>query len=123
MDIARALREAGESADLVVTTGGTGLAPRDVTPEATRDVLDLEVPGIAEMMRAESLKVTPHAALSRATAGLLGPSLVVNLPGSVKGARENLEAVLPVVPHAVDLARGRVTDCGRTEEESCPRPK
>ncbi len=112
-DISKAVIKAARAADLVVTTGGTGIAPRDRTPEATRDVIDLEIPGIAELMRIESLKKTPNAALSRAVAGLLGGSLVVNLPGSVKGARENLLAVLPVVRHAVELARGSVRDCGR----------
>jgi len=111
--VAEAICRACGEAALVITTGGTGLAPRDVTPEATRDVLDVEVPGLAELMRAESLKVTPHAALSRATAGLVGSSLVVNLPGSVKAARENLAFVLPVLPHALDVAAGRVADCGR----------
>ena len=114
--VAAAIRRACGTARFVVTAGGTGLAPRDVTPEATRDVLDLEIPGIAELMRATSFKVTPHAALSRAVAGLVHGSLVVNLPGSVKGATENLTAVLPVVRHALDVAAGRVADCGRPAE-------
>jgi len=91
---------------LIVTTGGTGLGPRDVTPEATAAVLDFEVPGLAEAMRAAGLQKTPQAALSRAVAGVRGGSLIVNLPGSVRGATESLEAVLPALEHAVRLTRG-----------------
>jgi molybdenum cofactor synthesis domain-containing protein len=94
------------SCDLVLTTGGTGVAPRDVTPEATIAVCDRLVPGLAEVMRAASLAKTPMAMISRAAAGLRGGTLIVNLPGSPKGARECLEAILPVIPHAVELARG-----------------
>ncbi len=98
------VRWADESGlDLVLTTGGTGFAPRDVTPEATRAVLEREAPGLAEAMRAESLRVTPHAMLSRAVAGIRGHTLIVNLPGSPKGALENLATILPVLPHAVEL--------------------
>ena len=89
--------------DLVLTTGGTGFAPRDVTPEATRDVIEKEAPGLAEAMRAESLKVSPHAMLSRGVAGIRGNTLIVNLPGSPKAVRENLEVILPALPHAVEL--------------------
>ena len=89
--------------DVILTTGGTGFAPRDVTPEATRAVLERDVPGLAETMRAESLKKTPHAMLSRAIAGIRGRTLIINLPGSPKGAVENLQIVLPVLPHAVQL--------------------
>jgi molybdenum cofactor synthesis domain-containing protein len=92
-----------ERLDLILTTGGTGLSPRDVTPEATRAVIERETPGIAEAMRAASLDLTPHAMLSRAVAGTRGRALIVNLPGSPKGAVENLRTVLPVLPHAIEL--------------------
>ncbi len=91
------------AANLVVTTGGTGLAPRDVTPEATRDVIEREAPGLAELMRAESLKITPLAALSRSVCGARGRCLIVNLPGSVRGARENFSAIARTLPHAISL--------------------
>lgn len=89
--------------DLILTTGGTGFAPRDVTPEATAAVIQRPAPGLAEAMRQESLRVTPHAMLSRAVAGIRGATLIVNLPGSPQGALENLRVILPVLPHAVQL--------------------
>ena len=95
----------GGKVDVILTTGGTGFAPRDVTPEATRAVIDREAPGLAEAMRAESLKITPHAMLSRIIAGIRGRTLIINLPGSPKGAVENLQVILPVLPHAVQLLR------------------
>jgi molybdopterin adenylyltransferase len=91
--------------DVILTTGGTGFAARDVTPEATLAVIERSTPGLAEAMRAESLKVTPHAMLSRAMAGIRKRTLIVNLPGSPKGALENFEIILPVLPHAVQLLR------------------
>lgn len=89
--------------DLVLTTGGTGFAPRDVTPEATQAVIERPAPGLAEAMRAASLQITPHAMLSRAVAGIRGRTLIINLPGSPKAVRENLEQILPALPHAVEL--------------------
>lgn len=97
---------------LVVTTGGTGVAPTDVTPEAMMQVIEKEVPGIAEYMRLESLKKTPHAALSRGKVGIRGTTLIVNLPGSLKAVRENLETILPLLPHALEKIRGDEGDCG-----------
>lgn len=91
----------------IFTTGGTGLAPRDVTPEATRDVIEREIPGLAEVMRAEGRRSTPMAALSRAVAGARGAVLIVNLPGSPRGALESLNAIVELAPHVVDLLRGR----------------
>lgn len=103
-DRLRSWADSGEI-DLILTTGGTGLAPRDVTPEATRAVIDRETPGLAEAMRAASLKLTPHAMLSRSITGIRKRTLILNLPGSPKGAVENLQVVLPVLPHAVQLLR------------------
>ena len=110
--IAAALRRMADSAqlELVCTTVGTGLAPRDVTPQATQAVLDYEVPGLAEAMRAASLAKTPAAMLSRATAGVRGRTLIVNLPGNPNGARECLETILPALPHAISTLRTAVGD-------------
>ena len=98
--------------DLVVTTGGTGVSPRDVTPDATLAVIDRQVPGMAEAMRANSLAKTPHAMLSRAVVGIRGQTLIINLPGSVKGAQENMEALLPALEHALDKIQGDPSECG-----------
>lgn len=95
----------GSPLDLILITGGTGFAPKDVTPEATRDVLDKEAPGLAEAMRMASLQHTPHAMLSRAVCGIRGRTLIINLPGSPRGAVENLRAILPALPHAIALLR------------------
>ena len=100
-----------ERADLILTTGGTGLSPRDVTPEATLDVVSRTVPGMSEAMRQASLRKTPHAMISRAVAGVRNRSLIVNLPGSPKGAVENLEVILPAVEHAVAKLQGDPSDC------------
>jgi len=109
------LRKASEEGFLlVVTSGGTGLSPRDVTPEATLAVIDRTVPGIAELMRLESLKVTPRAALSRAVSGIRKATLIINLPGSVKGVRECLTAVRPILSHAVEVLKLGSVNCGET---------
>ena len=107
--ISARLREWSDSGDfdLVLTTGGTGLGPRDVTPEATQAVLDIEVPGIAEAIRLETLKKTPLSMLSRSVAGVRSGCLIVNLPGSPKGVRECLEVAAPVLPHGLEMIRGR----------------
>jgi molybdopterin adenylyltransferase len=105
-EIESAIRELAAANGLVVTTGGTGFGPRDVTPEATRAVIEREAPGLAELMRATGLAKTPMAALSRGLAGAVGSALILNLPGSPKGVRESLAAVLPVIPHAVELLAG-----------------
>jgi molybdopterin adenylyltransferase len=106
-EIARHLREIadGGNIDLLITTGGTGFSPRDVTPEATRRVIEREAPGLAELMRTTSLQITPLAALSRSVCGIRGRTLIINLPGSVRGARENLQAVIRLLPHAITLLR------------------
>ena len=98
--------------DLIVTTGGTGVAPRDVTPDATLAVIDRELPGMAEAMRAESLKKTPRAMISRAVAGIRKQTLIVNLPGSPRAVRENLSVILPALPHAIEKIKGDPADCG-----------
>jgi molybdenum cofactor synthesis domain-containing protein len=108
----RLRRASEEGFRLVVTSGGTGLSPRDVTPEATLSVIEKHVPGIGELMRLESLKVTPRAALSRAVCGIRGSTLIINLPGSVKGVRECLAAVRPILGHAVDVLKQSSLGCG-----------
>ncbi len=108
-EIAHALRHHAADANLIVTTGGTGLAPRDVTPEATLMVCDRTIEGLSERMRAEGLKQTPTAILSRAVCGSIGSTLIINVPGSVRGAESSLNAILPVLPHAVDLLANRTS--------------
>lgn len=103
--------------DLVLTTGGTGLSPRDVTPEATLEVIERQVPGISEAMRLKGLEKTPHAMLSRAVAGSRGRTLIINLPGSPQAVRENLEVVLPAIPHAIEILQGRGGECARPEHK------
>lgn len=104
---------ADQGLDLVLTTGGTGLAPRDVTPEATLDVLDREAPGFAEAMRGHSLNITPLAMLSRAVAGVRGRTLIINLPGSPRAVGECLEAILPALPHALETLKGQAAECAQ----------
>jgi molybdenum cofactor synthesis domain-containing protein len=100
-----------DKVDLILTTGGTGLSPRDVTPEATARVLDWEIPGMAEAMRVASMQKTPHAMLSRAKAGVRRQSMIINLPGSPKGVRENLEVVMPALGHGLKKLKGDPSDC------------
>ena len=107
----------GHSIDLVLTVGGTGFSPRDVTPEATRQVADRPAPGLDEAMRAASLRTTPHAMLSRAASAIRGRTLIVNLPGSQRAATENLETILPALPHALAKLRGDPAECGRPTQE------
>jgi molybdopterin adenylyltransferase len=102
-----------DSLRLIVTTGGTGVSPTDVTPEAMLKVIDYQIPGMAEAMRASSLVKTPHAMLSRALAGVRGCSLIINLPGSPDGAKENLAVVLPALKHALDKIAGDRSDCSK----------
>ncbi|MCX7923726.1 MAG: molybdopterin adenylyltransferase [Clostridia bacterium] len=97
--------------DLILTTGGTGFSPRDITPEATLDIIERQVPGIPEAMRSKSLEITPKAMLSRAIAGIRGKTLIVNLPGSPKGVKECLSVILPVLPHAIEILKGQTGEC------------
>lgn len=102
-----------KKADLILTTGGTGPSPRDVTPEATLEVIEREMPGIAEAMRYKGLKKTDHAMLSRAVAGIRGDTLIINLPGSPKAVKENLNVILNVLPHAIEKIKGSEKECAR----------
>ena len=111
--IKKKLIEYSKKVDLILTTGGTGLSPRDVTPEATLEVIDRQVPGIAEAMRSEGLKKTSRAMLSRAVAGVKERSLIINLPGSPKAVKENLEIILDVIPHAIEKIKGDTSECAR----------
>ena len=112
-DIKKAIKEMADSLniDMILTSGGTGFSPRDVTPEATLEMIERIVPGIPEAMRAESLKATPKAMLSRAMAGIRGRSLIINLPGSPKGVRECLSVVIPVLRHGIETLRGETSEC------------
>lgn len=109
---------ADEGLDLVLTTGGTGFGPRDRTPEATKEVIDREAPGLAEAMRRAGAERTPTAMLSRAVAGIRGSTLIVNLPGSERGARESLDAVLPALAHGLEVLKGAAPDCGASRRRS-----
>ncbi len=111
VEVLKHLCDEGE-VDLILTTGGTGVSPRDVTPEAMREVIERELPGMAEAMRAESCKKTPNAMISRAMAGIRKQTLIVNLPGSPRAVRENLAVVLPALSHAIEKIKGDPTECG-----------
>ncbi len=111
--ITERLNEWKDKVNLILTTGGTGVSPRDVTPEATRAVIEKELPGYTEAMRMESLKVTPRAMGTRAVAGVAGQCLIVNLPGSPKAVEECLRVILPVIPHTIEVIQGKVDDCAR----------
>ncbi len=111
--ISQTIRSFSDRANLILTTGGTGVSPRDVTPEATRDVIERELPGFSEAMRAESFKVTTRSIGSRAVSGMYKDTLIINLPGSPKGVSECLGVVLEAIPHVLEVARGNVTDCGK----------
>jgi len=102
-----------DKVDLILTTGGTGVSPRDVTPDATKVVIEKEIPGFGELMRTESLKKTPHAILSRATAGVRGETLIINLPGSPKAVKECFEAIKGAIPHAIEKIKGSDTECAQ----------
>jgi molybdopterin adenylyltransferase len=115
--ISKQLREWSDTVglDLIVTSGGTGLSPRDVTPEATLAVIDKIIPGLTEAMRMATMKRKPEAILSRAVAGSRGKCLIVNLPGSPKAVKECLEVILPVLPHALEILGGKISECGHDE--------
>ena len=108
----------GLKVDLVLTTGGTGVSPRDITPDVTRDLVDREVPGVAELMRLEGRRYTPMAMISRAICGIRGHSVILNLPGSPKGAVENLEAVMSLLPHLIEKVQGDPSDCAQPAARS-----
>ncbi|MBF0345153.1 MAG: MogA/MoaB family molybdenum cofactor biosynthesis protein [Nitrospirae bacterium] len=116
--IKQRLIELSEKVDLIITSGGTGLAPRDVTPEATLDIIDREIPGIGEYMRAEGMRFTKRSMLSRGVAGVRGKTLIINLPGSPKAVKENLRVVLDVIAHAVEKIKGSTVDCARDDNHS-----
>ncbi len=111
--ISQTIRSFSDRANLILTTGGTGVSPRDVTPEATRDVIERELPGFSEAMRAESFKVTTRSIGSRAVSGMYKDTLIINLPGSPKGVSECLGVVLEAIPHVLEVAGGNVSDCGK----------
>lgn len=111
--IAQKLKSFADEANLILTTGGTGVSPRDNTPEATRDVIEKELPGFSEAMRMESFKITPRAIGSRAVSGIYKDTLIINLPGSPKGVSECLDTVLNAIPHTLDVIGGGVVDCGK----------
>ena len=111
--IAQKLKSFADKANLILTTGGTGVSPRDITPEATRDVIEKELPGFSEAMRMESFKITPRAIGSRAVSGIYKDTLIINLPGSPKGVSECLDTVLNAIPHTLDVIGGGVVDCGK----------
>jgi molybdopterin adenylyltransferase len=103
--------------DLIITTGGTGVSPRDVTPDATREVIEREIPGFAEAMRMAGLQKTPHAMISRALCGVRGGTLIVNLPGNPRAVREGLEVILPAIPHTIAKIQGDPRDCGEWKQK------
>ncbi|MDP3297935.1 MAG: MogA/MoaB family molybdenum cofactor biosynthesis protein [Thermodesulfovibrionia bacterium] len=111
--IKRKLLSLCNKVDLILTTGGTGPSPRDVTPEATLEIITREIPGIPEAMRYKGLRKTPHAMISRAVAGVKGKTLIINLPGSPSAVKENLEVILPVLPHAIEKIKGSKKECAR----------
>ena len=105
----------GDGLDLILTTGGTGFSPRDVTPEATMSVIERPAPGIGEAIRAEGMKKTPHAILSRGVAGIRGATLIVNLPGSPRAVRESMDAIMPDLVHGIEVLKGRAVECARRD--------
>ena len=113
-EIVEALRDLARQADIVLTTGGTGISARDVTPEATKEVIERELPGFGEIMRVRGYESTPRSILSRATAGTVGGTLIVNMPGSPAAVRECFEAIAPSLAHAVEILQGTAGECGRS---------